>query len=436
MPEIWSVIKPTMRLGLVMLALAVIASCGRRERGAEAKAAAPAVPVRVATAIVEEVSLTIEVTGSFVAEESSDLAPRVAGRVLATPVEVGDYVRRGDPVVVLDPTDQQLVVRQAEASFQQARAAVAEAQAAIGLQPGAPFQVERVPTVRAALANWEAAEAQVARAQAEEARYAALVETGDVSRSAFEQTRTQARAAEASARAAREQYQAALDSARQAYEAVKTAQAAAEAARAALEIVRRDLANTVIRAPFNGSVTARPVSVGEWVALTTNAATLTRLQPIRLQLLIPERHSGQVRLGMTASARVDAYPNHDFTGKVTIINAAVDPQSRTFLVEAEFENTDGALRPGMFAVANLLLPQSERAVFVPPSALLFETETESRQVYVIENGKARVRVVQIGKAGANGMIRVLFGLSGGELVATSNLERLYDQAPVRIEASS
>ncbi|MBX5494824.1 MAG: biotin/lipoyl-binding protein, partial [Bryobacteraceae bacterium] len=129
MPEIWSVIKPTMRLGLVMLALAVIASCGRRERGAEAKAAAPAVPVRVATAIVEEVPLTIEVTGSFVAEESSDLAPRVAGRVLATPVEVGDYVRRGDPVVVLDPTDQQLVVRQAEASFQQARAAVAEAQA-------------------------------------------------------------------------------------------------------------------------------------------------------------------------------------------------------------------------------------------------------------------------------------------------------------------
>jgi membrane fusion protein (multidrug efflux system) len=132
-------------------------------------------------------------------------------------------------------------------------------------------------------------------------------------------------------------------------------------------------------------------------------------------------------------ARVAAYPNEEFTGAISAINAAVNVESRALNVEVQFQNPDGRLHPGMFATATILLAGTEKAVFVSRDAILGNSGLESAQVFTVDGGIAHGIVVQLGSdAGASsGMVRVLSGLSGGETLAAKNLDKLYDGAPVR-----
>jgi multidrug efflux pump subunit AcrA (membrane-fusion protein) len=109
----------------------------------------------------------------------------------------------------------------------------------------------------------------------------------------------------------------------------------------------------------------------------------------------------------------------------------VDPASRVFTVEARFDNGGAQLRPGMFATAKVMLPGGENAVFVPRAAVARDKTTDSYQVFTVENGVARLRVVVPGEADGNSS-RIVSGLTGNETVATARLAELYDGAAVDV----
>lgn len=391
--------------------------------------AASPVPVAVATAITRQVSAFIPATGSFAADESSDVAPEVSGQVTATPVDVGDFVREGAVIARLDDRDAQLKLAQAQASERQAAAAVRQAQARLGIGQGETFDVSEVPEVRAARRQYEAAEAQARLAETNARRYEKLIETGDVSRSVYDQARAQAETARAQAQAARQQYEAALNNARQGNQNIAGTEAALAAARAQVAIARKAVSDTIIRAPISGYVSDRPAAPGEAVSPATKVATIQRINPIKLRLQLSEADAGRSRIGMPVKASVAAYPEREFTGRVTAINPAIDPNSRTVTVEAQIDNPDTLLRPGMFATAQLIQPGGEQAVFVPRAAVINDPATNSAHVFVIENNTARVRVVQTGET-ENDLIRITTGLGSGEVIAVSHLEQLFDGAPV------
>ncbi len=236
---------------------------------------------------------------------------------------------------------------------------------------------------------------------------------------------------QAQTNSARQQYEAALNTARQSYQVVNSATAGLNSMQAQLAMAQKGVADTVIRAPFTGYVSARPVAVGEYVALTTKIATIVKTQTLKLQLQVPELRASQVKLGMTVIARVAAYGDREFQGKVTAINPAVDPNSRAFVLEARFQNPGMLLRPGMFATGRVVLPGGEQAVFAPAKSIVSETGSNSSQVYVVENGRARLRVVQVRERNGD-QARVLSGLTGNERVAIDHLGELYDGAPVRV----
>jgi len=410
------------------------AACGSKQstQVAAASGGPKTVAVSAAAAAMRQVSAGFEETGSFVADESSDIAPAVPGLVTATPVNVGDFVKRGQVICELDHRDAQLKLDQARAQLDESTAAVRQAQSRIGLNANRTFDANLVPEVAAAKANYESAQAQARLAAADAKRYENLVKTGDVSRSAFEKARTQQETADAQVNAARQQYEAALNGARESYGAVETSQASLEGMRAQLAQAEKGLADTTIRAPFDGFISARPVASGEHVALTDKIATLVRIGAMKLQLQTPEQRSSRASVGMTVVARVSAFADRDFMGKVSAINPAVDPNSRAFILEARFENPKAELRPGMFATARVLLPGTEDAVFVPRSAVIHDRTTDANQVFVIENNFARLRVVLTAETdGAS--IRVLSGLNGKETVATSHQNELFDGSPVVVQ---
>jgi membrane fusion protein (multidrug efflux system) len=253
--------------------------------------------------------------------------------------------------------------------------------------------------------------AQAKLAQADAQRYENLIKTGDVSLSAYEKARTQGDTAAALSNSARQQYEAALNSARQNYQGVLTAQASLAGARAQTAMAEKALQDTVIRAPFPGFVSARPIADGQYVALTSKLATLLRITPIKLDLQVPESNAPQIRLGVN-------------------VNPAVDPNSRTFSVEAEFPNSDRALKPGMFASARILLTGTSDGIFVPSRVILTDATTNSSQVYFLRDGKARVAVVQLGAKDGD-LTQILSGLSRGAIVVTDHMQDLYDGESVQ-----
>lgn len=421
----------TFILVLPLLALLAGAGCSRsKETTAAAAMSVQPVLISVAQTVSRTVPAAFEVTGTFVADETSDIAPQVAGRIVATPVNVGDFVRQGQIICELDHRDAQLRLAQVKAQLAEATSGLRQTRSRIGLGAGAGFDPTLVPEVAGAKANYESAQAQAKLAAAEARRYQNLVNTGDVSRSTFDKFRTQQETAEAQAAGARQQYEAALNAARQGYGAVESSQASLEGARSLLAQAEKALADTTVRAPFDGYVTARPVAGGEYVALTNKLATLVRIGSLKLQLQTPELRAAKVNLGMTVIARVAAFPDREFTGKVTAINPSVDPNSRIFIVEARFPNPRAELKPGMFSTAHVQLPGGENALFVPREAVIRDRTTDSNQVFVVENNTARLRVVGSGDVDGN-QIRVNSGLKAAEVVATTKQSELFDGVPVR-----
>jgi membrane fusion protein (multidrug efflux system) len=159
-------------------------------------------------------------------------------------------------------------------------------------------------------------------------------------------------------------------------------------------------------------------------------ATILRTNPIKVQLQVAEANVPSVVIGRAVSIEVDAYKNRRFGGTVTAINPAIDPTSRSAIVEAAIENGNNALRSGMFATARIVREGGSTGIFVPRAAVYNDQSTQSFRVFVIQEGVAKLRVVQLGTE-ENDFIQIISGVNADETVATSNLDKLYEGAKVQ-----
>jgi multidrug efflux pump subunit AcrA (membrane-fusion protein) len=390
-----------------------------------------AISVRTAKAESRQVPSVIQATGSLVAEEISNIAPNVAGKIVNVSANVGQFVTRGDVIARLDDQDAKLRLAAARTGVVQAEAAVRQAEARLGLSSNGSFTASTIPEVRAAGAALEQTEAELRQAEANEKRYRELVETGDVALITYEQFRTTRDTARSRVNSAKQQLEAAINAARQNNEAIRSAKAGVEAARAQVATAEQAVKDAIIRAPFSGYISDRPVAVGEFANSATTIATIVRTNPIRVQLQIAEAEIPSIKIGRGVAVQVDAYKDRSFAGTVSAVNPAVSTDSRSAIVEALIENNDNKLRAGMFATASVTRDGGTVGVFVPKEAVFDDQSTQNKRVFVIVEGVIKVRTVKVG-SDENGMTRILDGVAADELVATSNLGQLYEGAVVKI----
>jgi len=404
-------------LALVILALGMSAAC-KRSNGApntNSAAAGPAViEVSTAAAILRQLPRYFEATGSLAANEQSDVMPETSGKIAAVTFDIGSYVKRGQTMVKIDDADLRLRVQQAQAQLDQAKATLRQNEAKIGLRPGQKFSPENVPEVAAARAAWDLAEANLRR-------YEKLIESGDISRAAYDQQKSQRDQL-------REQYEVAVHQAQQNYAAVANAQGVVDAAQTQLALAKRSVNYSVITAPIAGYVSDRTADVGEYVSPQQKVATIVNLNPLRVRIDIPEQAIPRVHVGESVSVAVSAYPDRSFAGHLARISPSVTATSRTLTVEAEVENPSGELKPGQFATVRILLPQSAPAVLVPQRAL--REISGATYVFVIKNGRAEQRLVQAGQKEGD-LVELVSGVAADELVATNNVDQLSDGVTVR-----
>ncbi len=201
--------------------------------------------------------------------------------------------------------------------------------------------------------------------------------------------------------------------------------------RARAASARTRLAKTLIRAPFDGVLGLREVSVGEYVSAGQALIDLVRLDPIELDLRVPEVVLVRLALGQQVGVTVDAYPGETFNGEIVAIAPTVDAASRSVALRARLANADGRLRPGMSVRASIELSNTDAALLVPEQAIW--PQGEAKMVYRVEQGVAHLVPVTLG-ARLPGRVEVLSGLKPGDVVVTSGQLKIGDGTPVEIAA--
>lgn len=131
--------------------------------------------------------------------------------------------------------------------------------------------------------------------------------------------------------------------------AAEQAEAVRRSAEAGLALARQRLSDSVLVSPIGGVVAERHADVGERLSEGTVAFVLQQVAPLRLRFRVPERYVGAVRSGQPVKASVEPYPGESFAGHISLVGQSIEVATRTFMVEAEFPNRDGRLRPGLFA---------------------------------------------------------------------------------------
>lgn len=207
-----------------------------------------------------------------------------------------------------------------------------------------------------------------------------------------------------------------------------TARATHDSAEARVALLRAQLADRVVTAPFAGVLGLRQVSVGALVSPGTVITTLDDISTINLDFALPERYLAALRPGLEVGATSVAYPGRRFVGQVTSVDSRIDPLTRTVLVRAEIPNPDGALRGGMLMVVKVMQPG--RSVLAVPEIALEQVGTRAF-AYRLKDADSVARVeVQTG-ARQQGEVEIVSGLAAGDRIVVDGIVKLRDGARVR-----
>ena len=198
--------------------------------------------------------------------------------------------------------------------------------------------------------------------------------------------------------------------------------------RAGLELKRQMLKDSRIVAPFAGTTGARMVSPGQVIAKNTTLTWLVQMDPVKVEVNVPERFLGQLKLGQSIEITVASLPGRKFQGKVYFIAPQIDTNTRTALVKARLANPKQELRPGMFANLELALQIRDSAVVIPEVALMLSGERAS--IYVVDKEMtAHLRPIKTGVRLA-GDVEIVSGLLAGEKVVVEGTQKLRPGAKV------
>ncbi len=369
--------------GIALLLVALSGGCSRRDNAGTGAPPAPPRQVRTATTTDRPMERAVAATGSLLAHEQTTLSVKVAGRLKTLAVDLGSVVKAGDLVAQVEPRDYELRAQQAEAALAQTRAAL-----------GLPLEgtddqipIEETSPVRQARAVLDEAAKNRERIQR-------LAQQG-ISSSSEQDT------VEAAFKVAQSRYESALDDAR-------TRQAALAQKRAELAIARQQLADTAVRAPFDGTIQARIANLGEYLPAGSPVVRLVETSPLRLRLEVPERQAVELRAGQTVRFTVEGGTNR-YQAALSRLSPALTEQSRVLVAEADVPN-DGSLRAGAFIRAEVIVDTTDHGIAVPSEAIVRFAGLE--KVLLVRDGKAVEKLVTTGRRGA-GWVEIVSGVTTG-----------------------
>jgi RND family efflux transporter MFP subunit len=320
----------------------------------------------------------IKLPGTMQAVTEAPILARADGYLRRRLVDIGDHVRTGQVVAEIDAPELDQQVHQAEAALEQAQAAAEQAQASLE-QGKANRELARITSQR----------------------LKTLAERGISSQQDSDQYQAQFAAQDANVQALEK--------------AVLAQRGNASAARANLARLHEVKGYRLVKAPFDGVITLRNVDVGALVSTgNTMLYRIAQTRTLRTYVNVPQVSANSVRVGQAATLTVSNFPGRTFRGNVTRTANALDPASRTMLVEVDVPNADGALIPGTYSEVDLSGAQDNPPLIVPAAAIVFRTD--GAQVAVVQpDNTVHLQRVAIGRDYGD-RVEILQGLADGATI--------------------
>lgn len=198
---------------------------------------------------------------------------------------------------------------------------------------------------------------------------------------------------------------------------------------AAMQAAKVRLEKTRITAPFDGVVGMRALSVGDFLNVGDTITEVVALDPMKVQIAVPERYFSRVKDGLPVTLNVDAWPGQSFEGALYAIDPNVDAGTRNVTIKAMVRNKERSLRPGMFARVSLSLGMTDNALLIPEEAVIPKGDEAS--VMKVVEGKVEPADVALGLR-RDGKVEVLSGLSAGDVVITAGQMKVGPGMPVTV----
>lgn len=470
--------------GLATLAVVAIApGCVNREGQAQAKRTEAiikdeAIVVTTTAATVMTMTETLDITGQIATSDTAAVGAKIQGRIVGVYVRDGDSVAAGQTIAIQETSNQNAQLRQALAQLSAAQSQLSQAQTNAKITPqrsssavaaaesqlrSAKAQLAKARKgardeelvqaewgVRSAKANMDTAKKELDRVSDLYKEGAVPLQRVEQAQNAYEQalagynraleiqritqnaTRPEdLRAAEEAVRQAEENVrnakaQKALDSTL--VDQVAAARAAVQSAQAQVDLIRQQIADATIRAPFSGKISGTPVQPGTVLNPGQPVASLIGIQGIYFEGEVPEVRLSEVQLGKEVSITLDALSGRTFTGRVVALNPQGSDIGRNFKVRVQFDRNDTMLRPGMFARGKVVVRRVADAVVIPKSAVL--SRDGKSYVYLVEGDKVKKLEVQTGLEDKE-FVQVLGGISGGGKVVVKGVTSVVDGSKIR-----
>lgn len=382
----------------VTFSVAILTSCSGPKQPEQVAAAA--VPVTIGSVRHIDEFETVAVSGSVVPPAAASVVSfLVSGRVIRVIPREGDYVKKGQLLAAIDPTDYQLGVAAATAQTSAARAVFQKAEA-----PARPEQLEQ-------------ARIAFERSEDEYRRMKILYDSKSLAPNDFQK------------------FQAQYDAARQQYEMAKSgaqkedkaqAKATAEQAAVAEQVARKHLSDATLYSPIDGFITRRSIEPGDTTAPGRPVFEIVQLDPVEINAGVPETDVRRVRIGQKASIRIPALPDQKFQGTVRVVNVSADPSTRTYMTRITVPNSKHILRIGMIAEAQIRGSQKVNVMTIPGEAIVHDPQGATI-VFVYFPDQKRVYSKRVDTGTVYGKeIQIRSGLSGDEAIVLAGQNRLRD----------
>ena len=331
----------------------------------------PRMPMTVEMAPVKRADMATRITvvGNLIGAQTVEAVPKVAGRLEAVSVRLGDRVTRGQRLAKVEDREIQEQVKQADASY----------------------------GVSAATIRQREADLRLAQTNLDRSRN--LVERQLIPKQTFDDTEARYEAALAQLDLARAQY---------------------AQAKARLDELKINLSNTVIASPVSGFIGKRALDPGAWVTTNSSFISVVDIAVVRLVANVVEKDLRRITPGLPAEVEVDAYPGEKFTGRIAHVAPVLDPATRTAQIEVEIQNPQFRLKPGMYAKVSFTVERRENALVIPTVALV--DLAGEKGVFSASPGEqgqiARFRKIDVGLVNQD-LAEVRSGLSEGDSIVTT-----------------
>ncbi len=458
--------KQFIPLLLVLLSGVVIftTGCGSQGQQPVAQAAPPEeekiIPVEVAEIQTGPMALVLAYAGTLEAKDDISIVPGANGRIESVLVEVGNEVQAGDPIAIIEDDTYLAQLKQAEAALTTAKLnlakmelgsrpeEIAAAQAAVQLARAAMNDVATINDDERTQAAVDLAKAE-AELKAAQAEYDKVAWAGDVGQTpqaiALEQATiayqdalakynldtnpSDSQLAPLMLQLANAELTLALTM--QPYRQIdfEEVRVAIQQAEAALELANIQLAEVVIKAPFDGVVAELNISQGSRVGPQSDVAQFISKE-VEVVVNVPESRIGQLKIGQSAAMQITAYPGQEFPGEVTSIAPVANTDTRTFEVKITPTKGMDLLRSGMYANVSVLAEEKPQTLLAPRAAIVIADEQPL--VYVVKaDNTVEQRPVTTGLSDDEN-VEILAGLKAGEIVVTAGQSSLTDGAKVEV----